>query len=104
MRDPNRIDGILAALTLAWKKHPDMRLTQIVASAASLGGWTNPDPFYCEDGTMKRGLETLGSEPLSIKSSPRCRNCGGPEAAHFDGMCMCAMPDARPCGCSGFKT
>lgn len=32
-----------------------------------------------------------------------CARCGGPEAAHFPGEhCMCAMPDATPCGCTGF--
>ncbi len=63
--DRSRIDGMLAALTMAWKKHPDMRLAQVVATAASLGGWMNPDPLYCEDETVKRGLEALGSEPPS---------------------------------------
>ena len=33
-----------------------------------------------------------------------CARCGGPKAAH--GMpgepCACAMPDARPCGCTDF--
>lgn len=39
-----------------------------------------------------------------------CSRCGGPKAAHFEpdkiwpnGICVCAMPDARPCGCPGFK-
>ncbi len=67
-RDPNRIDEVLAALKLAWQKHPWLRLTQVVTTAASLGGWPNPDPFYCEDEMIKRGLETLGSEPPSGKS------------------------------------
>ncbi len=64
MRDPNRIDGILAALTLAWKKHPNLRLAQVVGSAASLGGHKIPDPFYCEDGVIRRGLEALAAENL----------------------------------------
>ncbi len=67
-RDPNRIDGMLAALKFAWQKHPDMRLTQMMAMAAHLGGWTSTDPFYCEDEMMKRGLEVLGSEPPSGRS------------------------------------
>ncbi len=64
-RDLNRIDGVLAALKAAWKKHPDMRLAQIVVAAAILGGWNQPDPYCCEDGMVKRGLEALGSEPPS---------------------------------------
>ncbi len=65
MRDPNRIDGILTVLTLAWKKHPDMRLTQVMTMAADAGGWMNRnDPYYCEDEVVKRGLEALASENL----------------------------------------
>ena len=62
MKDLNRIDVVLAALKFAWQKHPDMRLAQVLWTAAALGGSKATDPFHCEDEVMKRGLEILGSE------------------------------------------
>lgn len=51
MRDPNRIEPIMAELTEMWKKHPDMRLGQflsnIIGEAYMLNG--KRDTFYVED-------------------------------------------------------
>lgn len=50
MRDPNRIDGILARIGRAWKRNPDMRLGQLIANL-------NADVFYIEDSDLARLLE-----------------------------------------------
>jgi hypothetical protein len=34
MRDPNRIDGILAEVAKIWKEHPDLRLGQLILNVA----------------------------------------------------------------------
>ena len=34
MRDPNRIDEVLDLLKIYWKKHPDLRLAQIVGNCS----------------------------------------------------------------------
>jgi uncharacterized protein YihD (DUF1040 family) len=57
MRDPNRIPEMLQALGLVWMRNPDLRLTQLVSNAASLGGYTgDTDKFYCEDDVTFKGL------------------------------------------------
>ena len=73
MRDPKRIPEIIQLLSLAWVNEPDMRLTQLVQTAASLRGfratphtcgcgkdeiWCS-DPFHFEDDKMLEGLKTL---------------------------------------------
>ena len=35
MRDPARIDDVLAALSAYWKAHPDLRLCQIIGNFAN---------------------------------------------------------------------
>lgn len=50
----------MQALAHAWVANPDMRLTQLVSNAASLGGWTGgPDPYHCEDDVLLAGLAQL---------------------------------------------
>lgn len=46
MRNPHRIDGTLAAIGEVWKRHPDMRLGQLLWALA------NGDPFYTEDDAL----------------------------------------------------
>lgn len=43
MRDPKRIDEVLAAVREVWEKEPDMRLGQLLWALAE------GDPFYIED-------------------------------------------------------
>ena len=38
MRDPNRIDPILARLRAAWIASPDLRLGQLLAGSLAIGG------------------------------------------------------------------
>lgn len=50
MRDPNRIEPIMAELTEMWKKQPDMRLGQFLCNILGEADTvTNRDPFYVED-------------------------------------------------------
>lgn len=42
MRDPERIDKILAMLGEVWHKNPDLRLGQLIYNVFS-------DPYYLED-------------------------------------------------------
>lgn len=65
MRDPERIGPLLRTLREFWEKRPDLRLGQIVSSAAKLGGWSHDDVYYVEDDVVSRGLATLArSEPM----------------------------------------
>jgi uncharacterized protein YihD (DUF1040 family) len=46
MRDPNRIDEVLAEVKRVWAKHPDLRLGQLIGHAVNetfenRGGLTN---------------------------------------------------------------
>jgi uncharacterized protein YihD (DUF1040 family) len=36
-RDPARIDAIIERLRVVWKRHPDLRLGQMVANGAKFG-------------------------------------------------------------------
>lgn len=61
-RPVKRIPEILDAIGLLWMqpKFQDMRITQLMASAAALGGWTGgADLFYCEDEIILAGLHKL---------------------------------------------
>ena len=46
MRDPERIDRVLKALSDAWHKVPDWRLGQLICNMQSAAG---DDLFYVED-------------------------------------------------------
>lgn len=58
MRDPARIDELLAALRAAWAESPDLRLGQLVVNAVRP---TQPCPevFYAEDDALLQGLNNL---------------------------------------------
>jgi len=49
-RDPNRIDIILEAIRKYWKRHPSLRLSQIV------GNFATTDPYYFEDSDLLEAL------------------------------------------------
>lgn len=61
MRDPNRIPRVIAALGAAWYANPDLRLGQLVSSAAALATSTS-DPFYVEDDKMIEGLKKIANQ------------------------------------------
>ena len=53
MRDPNRIEPMLALIREIWYKYPDLRLTQLIMNALNM----NQDPYYVEDEKLKKALE-----------------------------------------------
>lgn len=55
MRDPKRIDEILKLIEEYWKKHPDMRLAQLIMNALQM----NEDPYHIEDDILKNKLERM---------------------------------------------
>lgn len=73
MRDPTRIDRMLALLGSAWKANPDMRLGQLVVALGSglTAAW--PDVFHVEDGAMERALEKWIAEDVKRARAGRPR-------------------------------
>lgn len=55
MRDPKRIDKILKLIKTYWKKHPDMRLTQLIMNALQI----TDDPYYIEDEILHDKLQEM---------------------------------------------
>lgn len=67
MRDPARIDRILAALGEYWKANPDLRLGQIVANLtvkANARPLHAPEIFYVEDDKIEAALGPLATTDL----------------------------------------
>lgn len=65
MRDPARIDSVLAAVKAAWEANPDLRLGQLVYNAAGAIRYVPPCPglFYLEDADLVAGLPAPTSLP-----------------------------------------
>jgi uncharacterized protein YihD (DUF1040 family) len=61
MRDPERIPKTLKALEEIWKRHPDLRLGQllVIAAAKHVGAFRCPEVFYLEDDDLINELESL---------------------------------------------
>lgn len=64
MRDEDRIAEVIGALTIAWYKHPDLRLGQLVTNAPYFeADGTNtgyaPPAFAVEDDVMLAGLRGI---------------------------------------------
>lgn len=62
MRNPERINRIVEKLRAAWLTHPDLRLTQLVESAAMSGQENDrvgTSVFYTEDDVTERGLDVI---------------------------------------------
>jgi len=53
VRDPNRIEPMLALIRKVWYKNPDLRLTQLIMNALNM----NSDPYYIEDEHLESSLE-----------------------------------------------
>jgi uncharacterized protein YihD (DUF1040 family) len=79
MRDPQRIDKIIALLTKMWKLLPDWRLNQLLNNVANSYGWKNNDLFYYEDCRLEEDLNNFYKYTVEqIKNSnicPLCENC-----------------------------
>lgn len=61
MRDPERIDSVLAQIRVLWKQYPDLRLTQLIYNAA--GGVADDAPFFYnveDDALLQRMRKTYG--------------------------------------------
>lgn len=65
MRDPARIDRVLAALRAEWLAQPDIRLTQLVINATGVSAGVGSYQFtrlYCtEDEDVLAGLEAMAA-------------------------------------------
>jgi len=55
MRDPERIERILALVRKVWYDGPDLRLTQIIMNALVMSS----DPYYVEDDKLEEALKLL---------------------------------------------
>ena len=60
MRDPARIDGVLAQLRETWMKLPDWRLGQLIFNAINPPG-SCPGVFYTEDDDLQKKLAALSA-------------------------------------------
>ena len=60
-RDSQRIADVLKVLEKVWREAPDLRLGQIIVSAANLSGRqvVCPEIFHLEEEDMLRGIEEL---------------------------------------------
>lgn len=58
MRDPERIDEVLALIRQVWLQNPDLRLGQIIVTAVRPRD-PCPEIFAVEDGVLRRGLTRL---------------------------------------------
>lgn len=56
MRDPARIDPMLAKLGAIWRANPDLRLTQLLVALARTGE-TMPGFFYTEDNRLEAAID-----------------------------------------------
>lgn len=55
----DKSDSIIAMISSVRRKHPELRVAQIVSNAARYGGWDDPDLFYCPDSALIKGLGVL---------------------------------------------
>ncbi len=57
-RNPSRIPHMITLLHLIWAQEGniDMRMGQLLMTAARLGGWANDDIWNCEDEIFAAGL------------------------------------------------
>jgi hypothetical protein len=58
-RDRRRIPEVLDMVRLVWQKYPDLRLTQLLATACGTA-----DPFYVEEPELLEGLKRMMREPV----------------------------------------
>lgn len=58
MRDPKRIDRILDQIREVWKKHPDLRLMQLLGNC-----FQGIDNYYTEDDEVESLLRSTYKAP-----------------------------------------
>ena len=61
MRDPDRIKPILRQVYRIWRRHPDLRLLQLLLNAAKTETHGRPTPlaFFFEDDELTTQLDQL---------------------------------------------
>lgn len=57
MRDPNRIDNVLAAIGNVWKQYPDLRLGQLLSNV-----YHDPALYYVEDDKLVEEVQNYYDE------------------------------------------
>ena len=57
MRDPNRIDGVLAAVGDVWKQYPNLRLGQLLSNV-----YRDPALYYVEDDILVEEIQNYYDE------------------------------------------
>ena len=60
MRDPKRIERILARIRYIWTTHPDLRLTQLIMNVLNM----NEDPYHVEDDDLEKKLISYAKEHI----------------------------------------
>lgn len=68
MRDPRRIKPMLKSLELLWKKHPDLRLGQLIEICYSESG-TSADLFNVEDNILQLGIVEFYKKEPAVKGT-----------------------------------
>ncbi len=86
MRDPDRIDPLLDKLKEVWKRHPDLRLGQLIVVLAKP---TEPCPgvFYIEDDVLTERLSKR-LLPMEYNVCKTCRASDGRCGLLIDGECL----------------
>jgi len=97
MRDPNRIDSVLAAIREVWVQHPDMRLGQLIVNAVQPAS-PNVETFHTEDFPLVTKLENLQKRLADTRQDSSDQFCSietlneitGPDFrfASFDGWSL----------------
>jgi uncharacterized protein YihD (DUF1040 family) len=62
VRNPERIDIVVAKLEKVWKQYPDMRLGQLVINAVKLAGNFEDQTFNAEEDVIMYGLNQLDKD------------------------------------------
>lgn len=57
MRDPKRINKVLAAIGEVWEKNPDLRLGQLLSNV-----YRDPSLYYIEDDKLVEGIKKYYSD------------------------------------------
>lgn len=68
MRDPERIEDVLASLRAAWQESPDLRLGQLVV-IATRPSQPCPEVFHVEDDQLLRGLDAYRVQVANSRAS-----------------------------------
>jgi hypothetical protein len=69
MRDPERIDGVLAVVREVWQRYPDMRLGQLLVNAVQPSEPCS-ELYSIEDSRLVRKLESVAQRWGIIDDKP----------------------------------